>query len=949
MHLGYCIANVQVTFSGKIAKKIVCLTLQKKSHTVTKLVLKPLRTNLFHIVLSAIFLTVGLTTCHAQDLRNRGRVVKPEIQQPIKKDTAQTVTPAPPDTVAVQQPDTLEVAKAKQPKDSVKKEKKGLDAIVKRSADQYEKLDQRKKELTLYDNAYIQMNDMELSAGTIVMKYETDEVFAGRMKDSTGKYTQYPRFKQGAQEVEADSIHFNTVTKKARVWNSRSDQGEFRIKAEITKKENDSVYFMRGARFTTSKDIDKPEYYFFTNKIKMVPGEKVVVGPTHMVIADVPTPLGLPFAFFPMTNKAESGFIVPSYGDNNDRGYFMQNGGYYFAMGDHYDLALTGDYYTNGSYGLRAQSQYSKRYKYSGNLNIRFENLVSSERGFPDYSKARNYNIQWSHNQDSKANPNSRFSASVNLGSSQYYRQSLNTVNIGASLNNTLQSSVSYSKTFQSIPQVNLTVSATHSQNTNTEEINMTLPTIQASVDRIYPFAKNDEPKKGIIKNVNLQYSVRGENRINTTDSLFFKPEMFRDAKSGVQHTIPLSTNFKVFKFFSVSASTNYQETWVMNTVSKDYDEKQAKVVTTDQKGFDAFRTYNFSSSVGTTVYGTFNFGEDKKIQAIRHVMRPSVSYSYTPSFDRYYETYRLDASGTKYDEYTRFDGGMFGAPGKNFSNNIGLSVNNTFEAKVRDDDEKATEPKKVMLLNNLNLSTSYNMAADSLAWSPLRITGGTTVFKNKMNINFGTTLDPYAINNSGQTINVFNIDNGGSLFRLTSANITMNYSFSSKGDDANKNKDSQTARNGGRTDDLFGTATDMTDQRRSMFDDEEETDKPQKKGSKFFNAELPWDLKMAYSLTYTNNNREKRISSSSLMLSGNAELTPRWKMGFSSGYDFVQKGVTFTQLRFERDLLSWRMDFNWVPMGNNKYWSFFIGIKSSVLSDIKWDKRQVPDRRIGN
>lgn len=880
---------------------------------------------------------------HGQDGRKRGRSVPAQEQTKKSAEIKKTT-----DTVKVN-PVTTDKKEAQVKNDSVKKEKKGLDAVVKRSAKDYEKIDQRKKELTLYNEAHIKMEDMELDAGIIVMKYDKDEVFAGRVKDSSGKYSQYPHFKQGTNEVEADSIHFNTKTKKARVWNSRTDQGEFRVKADITKKENDSVYFMRGARFTTSKNLDNPEYYFFTNKIKLVPGEKVVVGPTNMWIANVPTPLGLPFAFFPMTNKAESGFIIPAYGDSNTRGYYLQNLGYYFAMGDYYDLALTGDYYTNGSYGLRAQSTYSKRYKFGGSFNLRYENLITSERGFPDYTKAKNYNIQWTHNQDSKSNPNSRFSASVNMGSSQYYRQSLNTANIGASLNNTLQSSISYSKTFQTVPQINMSLSATHSQNTNTKAINMTLPTLQASVDRIYPFAKDDEPKKGIIKNLNLQYNLRGENRINTTDSLFFKPEMFRDAKTGMQHTIPLSTNFKLFKFFSVTAGSNYQETWTLNTIKKSFNTVTNKVETTDVKGFDAFRTYNFNSSIGTTVYGTFNFGEDKIIQSIRHVVRPSVSYSYTPSFSRYYNTYQIDASGTKYEDYTRFEGNIFSTPQRSYANTMTIAVNNNFEAKVRNNDEKATEPKKITLLNNLNFQTGYNFAADSLAWSPVRVSAGTNLFKNKMNINFGTTLDPYAIDASGKTINKYNIDNGGSLFRLTSANITMNYSFSSKELEGD-NPDSQTAKNGGRTDDLFGTATNMNDQRKSMFNEEDEDENKKKKPgeSKFFNAKLPWDLKVAYSLTFSDNNRKRTITTNSIMFSGNVDVTERWKMGFSSGYDLVSKGVTFTQLRFERDLLSWRMDFNWVPMGTNKYWTFFIGIKSSVLSDIKWDKRQVPDRTIG-
>jgi lipopolysaccharide assembly outer membrane protein LptD (OstA) len=906
-----------------------------------------LRTNLFHIVLLAIFLTLASPLAYAQEIKTK----KPAV--PADKQINSPEKPSDTTAIVITDPviNSTETAAAKPVADTVKK--KGLDGIIKRIAVDYEKIDQKKKELTLYNGAELYYKDIELKAGIIIMNYEKDEVFAGRIKDSAGVYSQYPYFKQGSNVVEADSIHFNTVTKKARVWNSRSDQGEFTVFGEVTKKENDSVYFMKNAKFTTSTNKKNPEYYFLARKIKLVPGEKVIVGPTNMYIADVPTPLGIPFAFFPMTTKAESGFLIPSYGDSNNRGYYLQDGGYYLALSDYYDLAVTGDYYTNGSYGLRFQSSYANRYKYSGNLNIRMENLINSERGLPDYSRQNNYNIQWSHSQDTKASPDSRFSASVNLGSSQYYRQSINTANVGSSLNNTLQSSVSYSKTYQTVPQVNFSLTATHSQNTNTQEINMTLPTLQASVDRIFPFAPADAPKKGFIKNINLQYNLRGENRIATTDSLFFKPEMFRDARSGLQHSIPISTNFKIFKYFSVSTGTNYQETWVMNTIDRKL--VNDTIITSDVKGFDAFRTYNFSASIGTTVYGTFNFGEDKKLQAIRHVIRPSVSYSYTPSFDQYYDTYQLDNTGTQYRDYTRFEGGLFGAPGQGYSNNIGIAVNNTFEAKVRNDDENATDtkPKKVMLLNNLNFTTSYNMAADSLAWSPLRVSAGTNLFKEKMNVNFGATMDPYALDNAGNRIDTYNINNGGSLFRLTSANVTLNYSITSEDGKAGngKNEDSQTAKNGGRTDDLFGVGTDLSDTRKSMFKDEEEGAEPKsdKSEGKFFNAKLPWDLHLAYSLTYNNNNRERRVTGSSLMVSGNLDVTARWKMGFSSGYDFVANGVTYTQLRFERDLLSWRMDFNWVPFGNNTYWGFFIGIKSSVLSDIKYDKRQVPDRVVGN
>lgn len=885
-----------------------------------------MRTNLFNIVFLSIFLTVGNFKISAQETPTKTTIL------PIERETdsinARELLAQPTDTIK---------------NDTVRRKNQPLDAIVLRKATDYEKIDQDKKELTLYNEAELYYKDIELKAGIIVMNYEKDMVYAGRIKDSLGNYSQMPYFKQGNNVIESDSIHFHTKTKKARVWNSRSDQGEFRIKADITKKENDSVIFMKGARFTTSKNIDDPEYYFYSGKIKFVPGKKVVVGPTNMVIANVPTPLGLPFAFFPMSDKSESGFIFPTFGDNMRQGYFLQNGGYYFALSDYYDLAVLGDYYTNGSYGLRFESNYAKRYKYRGNVNFRYENLIESERGFPDYAQQKIYNLQWSHSQDPKSSPSSRFSASVNLGSSQYFRQTMNINNIGSSLNNTLSSSVSYSKTFDVEPAVNMSLTATHTQNTNTQQISMSFPTLQASVDRIFPFAPKDGIKRGIIKNINFQYNLRGENRVQTTDSLFFKPEMFRDMRTGFQHSIPISTNFKLFRYFSVSAGTNYQETWVFNTIEREFNPVQNQVVETNVNGFDSYRTYNFSSNIGTTIYGTFNFKPEKKIQAIRHVITPSINYSYTPSFERYYDTYALDATLTEYADYTRFQGGLFGAPGKGYSNIIGINVKNTLEAKVKNEDE-TKEARKVMLLNSLTFATDYNMAADSLAWSPLRVTGGTNLFKDKMNLNFGATFDPYAIDNSGRKINTFNIDNGGSLFRFTSANVTVNYSFSSNDTQSGgKSKDSQTARNGGREDDLFGVATDMSDRRQSMFNDDDE---PQENTSKsFFNAKLPWDLRFAYSLTYSNNNRERKIIGNSLMVSGNIDITQRWKMGLSSGYDFVQKGVTFTQLRFERDLLSWRMDFNWVPFGDNAYWAFFIGIKASVLSDIKWDKRQVPDR----
>ena len=912
-------------------KIIVSLTHQRARHIFTKIAFKLLHTNLFHIVFLSIFLTVGTSQLYSQE-----NPKKLTVPVPVKNEQ-------PSDSLVVQSLPKLNKEIDSTKTDTVKKKKSVLEGIVKRTAVDYERIDQKKKRITLYNKAELYYLDVVLKSGVIVMDYAKNEVYAGRIKDSAGNFTQRPVFTQGTNVIEPDSIRFNFKTKKVLIWNSRSKQGELNFIAERAKKENDSVYFMENVKFTTAEDIDDPEYYFLARKAKFVPKKKVVVGLTNMYIADVPTPIGLPFAFFPMTENSQSGVILPTFNDTQSQGYSLQNGGYYFALSDNYDLTFLGDYYTNGSYAMRFESSYASRYRFRGNVNLRFENQITSERGFPDYAKSNIYNIQWSHSQDTKSNPNSRFSASVNLGSSTYFQNSLNQVNVGSRLNNTLSSSISYAKTFNTVPSVNLSLTATHSQNTQTEEINMTLPTLQLSVDRVFPFASEDEPKKGFIKNINFQYNLRGENQIRTTDSLFFTTEMFKDAKVGFQHSIPLSTNFKVFKHFSVSTGMNYNEVWYLKTIRRNFDEDQGSVVESEVDKFDAFRTYSFSSSIGTTVYGTFDFGESKKIQAIRHVMRPSVSYNYTPSFEKYYDTYATDASGTMLTDYTRFEGGIFGSPGQTYSNNVGISLNNTLEAKVSSKDSTATEPRKVMLLNNLNFSTSYNIAADSLAWSPVRVSGGTLLFKDKMNVNFGATLDPYTVDNSGKRIEKYNIDNGGSLFRMTSANMTINYSLSSTGSSKDDDKNSQGARNGGREDDLFGSNIDFSDRRDSQFDDEEKEKEP----SEFFKTDIPWDFTFAYSLTYGNANRQNEIIGNSVMVSGNVDISPKWKIGVSTGYDFVQKGVTFTQLRFERDLLSWRMDFNWTPFGENASWGFFIGIKSGMLSDIKWDKRTQPERII--
>jgi hypothetical protein len=392
----------------------------------------------------------------------------------------------------------------------------------------------------------------------------------------------------------------------------------------------------------------------------------------------------------------------------------------------------------------------------------------------------------------------------------------------------------------------------------------------------------------------------------------------------------------------------NYEDIWTLETFGQRFDPDSQTVVTDTISGFDRYNQYNLNASVGTTLYGTFTFGEDKKFQAIRHVMRPSVSYGYAPSFEQYYDEYLNETTGAIV-QYSRFQNTLYGAPRLGKSNSMSFSLQNTLEAKVKDKDSTATEPKKIQLLNSLNLSTAYNFEADSLKISPVNLSGGTNIFKNKMAVNFGASLDPYAIDNNGRRINTFNRKNGGSLFRLTSARANISYRISSKDFAKEKEEEEEEenpysgqnyiASSGGRTDDLFGAADNFN---QSSFKDRDPDDVEIQR----YRNKIPWDLNLQYAATYSNSNRQNEFSNHSLMFSGNIELTPRWKVGVSSGYDIKRQGFTVTQLRFERDLKSFNMRFNWTPFGDFERWYFFIGIKSSILQDLKWENRSQPPRR---
>ena len=898
-----------------------------------------MQTNLSYILLFCIFFFTKLG--FSQDIKTTKKITIPLIEKdtiPLRKtDSTFSIKK---DSLLLKNRDSISL-------DSIKP-KETIEDIITHVAKDYTIQNAKNKTVTLYNEANITYTDIDLKAGIIVVDYIKNTLFAKGIIDSTG-YTQRPVFKQGSEESEQDSIIYNFKSKKALIYGLKTKQGEMFTFGKKTKRVNDSTIYVRDIKFTTSEKLD---YYIGTSKAKIIPGKKIIVGGSLLYIADIPTPIYLPFAYFPITQTSVSGFLIPAFDTgSSDRGIGFQNGGYYFAINDYVDLGITGDAYSNGSWGFRASSNYNKRYRFNGAFNFSFENNINGIRGFDDYSKANNFNIRWNHNQDTKASPNSRFTASVNLGSSKFFRESQNQFNVAQTQTNTFNSSINYSKTFVGTP-FNLNVTAQHQQNTNTEQITMTLPSLNLNMNRIYPFAGKDGVKKNPIQKMGFNYTLDGKYLINTTDDDFLTAKMFETARAGMQHKTGTSTNLKAFKYFTVSPSVNYEETWQFDYIQKDYDVTENVIVTDTLRGFKSYREYNAGVSLSTNIYGTFNFKKGR-LKAIRHTFRPSISYSYRPDFkDKYLKQVQASNNPSDIQEYTVFDQGIYGGPSSGLSNSIGISLNNVLEAKVASKDPNSDEEdEKITLLNNLNFSSSYNIAADSLRWSPVSFSAGTRLLKDKLSVNLSGSLDPYKVieSSTGSLIRVNQFNSNFLGLRLTNASLTANYSISSadfKKDKEGGKKDNN--RDPNNATDVIGADINPTDRFGQTNNGINKKKEDKNKTAKLYRADIPWSINLAYSTNYINNGIDGgSIGVHSIMFSGNVELSPKWKLGYSSGYDVKGGAFTFSRFNFTRDLDSWNFNFNWVPFGTNSSYTFFIGVKSSILSDLKWDKNKPPDRTL--
>lgn len=793
-------------------------------------------------------------------------------------------------------------------------------------AEDYTEVNNQKKYIKLYNKAHIHYKDIDLTAGVIYIDYAKKEVYAGRILDSLGKPAQRPVFKQGNTETENDSIRFNFETKKALVWNTYTREGEFGLVSEVSKKYNDSIMFVKNVKFTTAKDLEHPEYYFLSKKAKIVPGKKIVIGTTQMWIEDVATPVVIPFGFFPLTNKRKSGFILPSFADSR-HGFSLTGGGFYWAMSQYADLKVTGDIYTDGSFLMSLASNYKKRYKFGGNFVFNYNNDITLERGLEGYQKNVSWNVRWNHSKDAKSSPLSNFSTNVNFGSSQYFRNTnnyQNAINPANTLQNTLSSSITYSKRFANLP-IDFSLSLNHSQNVNTQKIDLNLPEFNLNVSRIYPFSKNGR-KRNALEKINFTYKMNALDKISTTDSLLLTPKIWEGSRMGVKQYIPISTNMKLLKYFNFQPSINYTEVWLFQSVEKYWDATAnngaGEVVSTEKKGFNSFRNIDFAASLSTNLYGTFLFGEQHKIKGIRQTTTTSLNYGYAPiDHAGYTKTYQKLGEEIS---YSSLGNSIFGLPRMNESKSLLLNVSNQFEAKVKSSGKK---DKKIRFLN---ANFSYNFLKDSLQMSNITLSSSQKITEG-LQVNINSSFDLYAVDSNGQNYNKLAIGQGQGLGHFKNLNISSGYNFSNKTFKKKK-------------------------KRKANQQDVELTKSKSKKEVTLdaFNNPIIWNLNVSYTFNYNNKAYAplssvlyKEISTHTLNFTGNIKFSENWNMRFVTGYDLVDMSFTkYNNFTFSRELKSWHMSFTWSPSKNYTAWYFNIGIKSSMLQGIKYDKRNEPFTR---
>ncbi len=856
--------------------------------------------------------------------------------------------------------------------DSLNRQKAtGINSPVNYTASDSIVYDARSKTAHLYGSSTVKYENMDLGSEKIYMSLDSSLVHATGVRDTSDasgkKLIGTPVFKMGADEYESDTMAFNFKTKKGLINNVYTKQQEGFLRSELSKRNDNGDIYLQHGRYTTC-DAKHPDFYIALSRAKVRPGKDVVFGPAYLVVADVPLPLAIPYGFFPFTKSYSSGFIMPTYGDESNRGFYLRDGGYYFAISDKWDLKLLGEIYTKGSWGISAASNYNKRYKYSGSFYFSFQDTKTGDQGLPDYTRQKSFKIQWSHRQDSKANPYSSLSASVNFASSSYERNNMNSLyNPQTLTQSTRTSSVNWSTTFSSIG-LSLSSTANLSQNMRDSSISMTLPDLNISISRFYPFKrKHVVGDERWYEKISMSYTGQLSNRIDTKEDRLLHSNLVKDWRNGFNHSIPVSGNFTLFNYINVSPSFNFYDRMYTNKVMRSWDEERQTEVTDTVYGFHNVYNWNLSLGMSTKLYGFYIpsrkiFGD--KIQAIRHVVTPSVSFSYAPDFGSrhygYWKTYqKTDADGNvSLVEYSPYQNALYGVPSRGKTGNVSFDVSNNVEMKIRSDKD-STGFRKISLIDELGLSMSYNMAAKEHPLSDLSMRIRLKWWKNytfnmtAVFASYAYQLDangtPYVGNHTLWGMGKFGRFQGTSQnisFTLTPEKIKKWFGGGSDEDDRKKrNKDDEE----GIDTDIESNVDDTMIEGQRGAKKKSGGGKAETDADGYMHFSMPWSLTFGYGITMRENTGGKFNTktmrypykfSQNLNVSGNIRLSDGWNISFSSGYDFENHDISMTTASLQRDLHCFNMSCSVVLAPYTSY-NFTFRCNASTLADaLKYDKR---------
>lgn len=817
------------------------------------------------------------------------------------------------DSLFVQKQDSLDLKK--------NKKKAVLDARIDYRAEDSLTFFLDNKDVFLYNKAKIDYDKMKLESGFMTVNFDTKTLFAEGVKDSTDTIVQSPIFKEGNAEYKSKELKYNFDTKQGLISNVFTKESDGYLHGEKVKKKDDRTMYISSGMFTTCDNEDHPHFGISFSKAKAITDDKIVTGPAWFSLMEIPLPVGIPFAYFPFTDGKKSGFLMPSYGNAANRGYYLRNIGWYFAINDYIDLALRGDIYTNLSYALNISSSYVKRYKYRGSIEFRYEDNHTGLKNTPSYSSSSDFKFRWTHSQEAKSHPYRTFSANVNLVSSKFNQY---TTNVSDYFNNTTTSSIAFSTRFGSA--WSFTANLGESYNINSGAISLDLPSMTLSSIQFYPFRKKKSSgKRKWYEDISFSYRANLINTIDTYDSLLTSSDLIKNFRNGIMHSIPISSNVKILKHLNWTNSISYTERWYTNSLSKTYNPETDLIDKDTIYGFIANRNANFTSSINTRLYGMFTFKKGF-IKAVRHVINPSISFNYTPDFSEpslgFYDFY-TDKEGKRV-YYSKTENGVFGSPPQGASGVISFSLGNNLEMKVPDKNDTVEGMRKIVLLEAFNISSGYDLARDSVNWQPLRLTARTTLFK-KLLINFSAAYTPYVLNENGVLTNELLWHKEGRLFQKQNSQWTLNMSWNLN----SKADHSQTT----------GDYHSPTEMQYSPFSN------PNEILSEHVDFSIPWNLTLGVNYSRLSSYivsiaGYQTNQSATLTARGDLNLTSKWKIGFSSGYDFINKDFTYTSIDFYRDLHCWEMRMNWIPFGPRQGWNFSISVKAPMLQDLKYEKR---------